>query len=63
MLGADGEIVHDHGATAYPGLHVLGLRFQRHRGSHFIGGVGDDAARIAEHIVADAGAARLRRAA
>jgi putative flavoprotein involved in K+ transport len=63
VLDASGELVHWEGVTPAPGLFALGLRFQRTRKSHFLGGVGDDAARIAEHIVADAGAARLRRVA
>jgi putative flavoprotein involved in K+ transport len=63
VLDASGELVHREGVTAAPGLFALGLRFQRTRKSHFLGGVGDDAARIAEHIVARAGAATLRRAA
>jgi putative flavoprotein involved in K+ transport len=50
----DGEVVHRHGITPVPGLYVLGLRFQRRRSSHFIGGVGDDAAAIAEHVLARA---------
>ena len=63
VLDATGELLHREGVTPAPGLFALGLRFQRTRKSHFLGGVGDDAARIAEHIVADTGAARLRRAA
>ena len=63
VLDATGELLHREGVTPAPGLFALGLRFQRTRKSHFLGGVGDDATRIAEHIVADAGAARLRRAA
>ena len=38
-----GEIVHAGGVTAAPGLYVLGLRFQCHRASNFIDGVGRDA--------------------
>jgi putative flavoprotein involved in K+ transport len=47
-----GEIQHRYGVTAVPGLYVLGLRFQRRRASHFIGGVGADAAFLAEHLTA-----------
>ena len=50
VLDARGEIVHDGGATAEPGLYVLGLNFQRRRNSSFIDGVGDDARVIAEQI-------------
>jgi putative flavoprotein involved in K+ transport len=50
VLDADGEIVHRHGITPHPGLYVLGLKFQRRRASHFIGGVGADAAFLSRHI-------------
>jgi putative flavoprotein involved in K+ transport len=63
VLDGTGELVHREGVTAAPGLFALGLRFQRTRKSHFLGGVGDDAARIAEAIVAGAGATQLRKAA
>ncbi|HEU4977010.1 MAG TPA: NAD(P)/FAD-dependent oxidoreductase [Baekduia sp.] len=56
VLDAAGEVVHDRGATGAPGLHVLGLRFQRRRSSHFIGGVGRDAAELAAALVAGRGA-------
>jgi putative flavoprotein involved in K+ transport len=51
VLDAEGEIVQHHGVTSAPGLFTLGLRFQRRRGSHLIGGVGTDAAVIAARIV------------
>jgi putative flavoprotein involved in K+ transport len=57
VLDADGEIVHRHGITPVPGLYVLGLKFQRRRASHFVGGVGADAAWIA-HGIARAGVDR-----
>ncbi len=47
-----GEIVQRHGATPVPGLYTLGLKFQRRRASHFIGGVGEDAELLARRIVA-----------
>jgi putative flavoprotein involved in K+ transport len=50
VLDGAGEIEHRYGVTAVPGLYVLGLRFQRRRASHFIGGVGADAAYLAEHL-------------
>jgi putative flavoprotein involved in K+ transport len=50
VLDSAGEIQHRYGVTAVPGLYVLGLRFQRRRASHFIGGVGADAAFLAEHL-------------
>lgn len=50
LLDAAGEIEHRQGVTAVPGLYVLGLKFQRRRASHFIGGVGADAAFLARLI-------------
>jgi putative flavoprotein involved in K+ transport len=50
VLDRAGEIEHTYGITAVPGLYVLGLRFQRRRASHFIGGVGADAAYLVEHL-------------
>jgi putative flavoprotein involved in K+ transport len=47
----EGEIVQHRGVTAADGLYVLGLRFQHHRNSNFIDGVGRDAAFVARHIV------------
>jgi putative flavoprotein involved in K+ transport len=58
VLDGDGQLVHREGITAAPGLYALGLRFQRTRRSHFIGGVGDDAARIADAITGAAAPAR-----
>jgi putative flavoprotein involved in K+ transport len=63
VLDANGELVHRQGVAAVPGLFALGLRFQRTRRSHFLGGVGDDAAQIARAIVARAAGARLERVA
>jgi putative flavoprotein involved in K+ transport len=57
VLDAEGELVHREGITAAPGLFALGLRFQRTRRSHFLGGVGADAAHIASAILDDAAAA------
>jgi len=51
VLDAAGEIAHIEGVTASPGLYALGLRFQRRRNSHFIGGVGEDAAQLAAVLV------------
>ena len=44
------EIRHDGGITPSPGLYVLGLNFLRRRRSHFIDGVGFDAAELAEDV-------------
>jgi len=61
VLDAHGELVHREGVTAVPGLFALGLRFQRTRRSHFLGGVGDDAALIARAIAAGTPRPRLER--
>ena len=50
VLGHGGEIVHRRGVTPVQGLYALGLRLQWRRGSHFIGGVGADAAYIADRL-------------
>jgi putative flavoprotein involved in K+ transport len=49
-LDGDGELVQRHGVTPVPGLYTLGLRFQRTRKSHFLGGVGEDAAVLAGQL-------------
>ncbi len=51
VLDQDGEIRQHRGHTPIPGLYVLGQRFQHRRRSHLIGGVGHDAAMVAEHII------------
>jgi putative flavoprotein involved in K+ transport len=50
VLDARGEIRQRRGVTPMPGLYVLGQRFQYRRNSNFIGGVGADAAFVADHI-------------
>ena len=60
VLDAEGEIVHDGGVTAAPGLYVLGLRIQCRRTSNFIDGVGRDAEALAAAV---AGFLRARLAA
>jgi putative flavoprotein involved in K+ transport len=59
VLDSAGELAHEEGFTAAPGLYALGLRFQRKRKSHFLGGVGEDAARIATAVAARSEAAHL----
>jgi putative flavoprotein involved in K+ transport len=49
-LDERGEIRHHHGIGELDGLYVVGLRFQRHRNSNFIGGVGRDAAFVVDHL-------------
>ncbi|UCF67426.1 MAG: NAD(P)-binding domain-containing protein [Acidobacteriota bacterium] len=51
VLDERGEIRHEGGITAEPGLYVLGLRFQRRKNSNFIDGVGNDAAELTQHLV------------
>jgi putative flavoprotein involved in K+ transport len=58
VLGDDGGIRHDRGRTAVPGLFVLGMRWQSRMTSHQIGGVGADAAFLAQHIADGHGALR-----
>jgi putative flavoprotein involved in K+ transport len=53
-LDGDGELVQRYGATPVPGLYTLGLRFQRTRKSHFVGGVGEDAALLARWLAGEA---------
>jgi putative flavoprotein involved in K+ transport len=60
VFDGDGEIVQRRGVTPVDGVFVLGLRFQHRRKSHFIGGVGEDAAFLAELL---AGSLAARRAA
>ena len=50
VLDPSGEIRQRRGGTPIPGLYVLGQRFQHYRSSNFIGGVGRDAAFVADHI-------------
>jgi putative flavoprotein involved in K+ transport len=50
VLDVAGEICHDGGITSSAGLYVLGLNFLRRRRSHFIDGVGFDAAELAQAI-------------
>jgi putative flavoprotein involved in K+ transport len=58
VLDDDGELVHRHGITPVAGLYALGLRFQRTRKSHFVGGVGEDAGLLAE-LLLNAGDERI----
>jgi putative flavoprotein involved in K+ transport len=52
VLDARGEPVHRAGITAVPGLYFLGLQWLSKMSSSFLSGVGDDAARLADHIAA-----------
>src|SRR5262249_24687768 len=50
VLKASGEAIHEHGIAPVPGVCFLGLPWLSTMSSSFLSGVGDDAARIAEHI-------------
>ena len=50
-LVQDGRIRQRDGATAIKGLFVIGSSWQRTRGSALLGGVGDDARRVASHAM------------
>ena len=50
----DGSVEHARGVTAFPGLYVAGYPWLSNRGSGLLYGVAADAARIAQHIAADA---------
>jgi putative flavoprotein involved in K+ transport len=58
VLDAAGELRHDGGITAVPGLYALGLRFLRRRSSSFLDGVGRDAEALAPIVAAHLGATR-----
>jgi putative flavoprotein involved in K+ transport len=49
-LDERGEIRHRDGVGAMDGLYVVGLRFQRHRSSNFLHGVGRDARFVVDHL-------------
>jgi len=50
VLDDRGEIRHEGGVASEPGLYVLGMRFQRTKGSNLIDGVGPDADVLSKHI-------------
>jgi putative flavoprotein involved in K+ transport len=57
IFGDDGEPVHERGVVAtQPGLYFVGLFFQSAATSSLVGGVGRDAAYIANRIAARASA-------
>ena len=49
---ANGDPLHQNGVTGVPGLYFLGLPWLSKMSSSFLSGVGDDAAVLADHIVA-----------
>jgi putative flavoprotein involved in K+ transport len=52
VLDALGQPVHRGGITDVPGMYFLGLQWLSRMNSSFLSGVGDDAARLADHIAA-----------
>jgi putative flavoprotein involved in K+ transport len=52
VLDARGDPVHRGGVTGVPGLYFLGLQWLSKMSSSFLSGIGDDAAVLADHIVA-----------
>ena len=63
VLDRKGEIRHDGGVAASPGLYVMGLPFLRRRKSALIDGAGADARDLSEHLVAYLHGRPLRKAA
>jgi putative flavoprotein involved in K+ transport len=58
IMDGRGELVHQQGETALPGVYAIGFRFLRRRNSSFIDGVGADAAYLAGRIADGVGARR-----
>jgi putative flavoprotein involved in K+ transport len=54
VLGRDGSPANAGGITAFPGLYVAGYPWLSNRGSGILYGVAADAARVAQHIAAQA---------
>lgn len=54
VLDDEGRPVHERGVTAEPGLYFLGLLFQHSLASSMIGGVGADAAFVADRVAESA---------
>lgn len=52
VLNTRGEPVHSQGITDVPGIYFLGLRWLTNFKSSLLSGIGEDAARLADHIAA-----------
>ena len=52
VLDANGDPMHERGVTKWAGLYFLGLRRTHSLASALVAGVGNDAAHIADHIIA-----------
>ena len=61
VLDRKGRIVHDGGATASPGLYVIGMPFLRRRKSTLIDGAARDAAELTAHLAGHLDALADRR--
>ena len=51
IIGPDGNVRHEQGVTAAPGVYVVGQRFQHRRDSGFIDGARHDAHAIVSHLL------------
>ena len=61
VLDRRGQVVHDGGVTACPGLYLIGMPFLRRRKSSLIGGAADDAADLTSHLAGHLDALAGRR--
>jgi putative flavoprotein involved in K+ transport len=61
VLDTRGEPIHRGGVADVPGLYFLGLPWLSKMNSSFLAGVGDDAERLAQHIVTRDRAGRLAK--
>jgi putative flavoprotein involved in K+ transport len=52
VLDRKGQVRHDGGVTAHPGMYLMGMQFLRRRKSALIDGAGDDARDLSEHLAA-----------
>jgi putative flavoprotein involved in K+ transport len=52
VLDRKGQIRHDGGITASPGMYLMGMPFLRRRKSALIDGAGDDARDLSDHLLA-----------
>ena len=50
VLDRKGQVRHDGGVTASPGLYLMGMQFLRRRKSALMDGVGDDARDLSAHL-------------
>jgi putative flavoprotein involved in K+ transport len=50
VLDRKGQVRHDGGIAAYPGLYLMGMQFLRRRKSALIDGAGDDARDLSDHL-------------